>query len=114
MQEDFSYTDTGFLLVLNGKLREIAWADIESVFAYKLDRFTVDDVCLDLILKESVITLNEEMQGWTGFVDRLGTNLPGLKDYWIVIHPPFALNLTLLYDRYGRDQGEVENLCYRN
>jgi hypothetical protein len=48
----FTYHLTSFFIHFTNSPEEIPWNDIESVFAYKVDRFTFDDIYIDLIVKE--------------------------------------------------------------
>jgi hypothetical protein len=113
---DFEYTDVGFSFInKEKKIVSWHWADIESIFAYKNDLFTVDQLCLDIFNKsDGYVTLTEDVPGWAYFIEKLKAIFPGIdKEFdWKIVLPPFATNLTLVYDRYNRDQKEVERICY--
>jgi hypothetical protein len=110
----FTYSPSSFIIHFTNGAEEIAWVDIESVFAYKVDWMTFDDVHINLIVKGEIVNIREDIDGFDTFIENLHQHLPGLKNYWIVVQPAFETNFTMLYDKFGRTQEEVENIYYRD
>ena len=51
LQEDlgkFNYESDGFTYEFETGLEKIRWSDILRIEAYKLDRLTTDEICLDI------------------------------------------------------------------
>jgi hypothetical protein len=109
----FTYNPTSFIIHFTNGAEEIVWDDIESIFAYKVDWFTFDDVHIDLIVKNEIISIREDINGFDTFIENLHQHLQGLKNYWIVVNPRFATNFTMLYDKFGRTQEEVKEIYYK-
>jgi hypothetical protein len=109
----FTYNPTSFIIHFTNGAEEIVWDDIESIFAYKVDWLTFDDVYLDLIVKGEIISICEDINGFDTFIENLNKELPTVKDYWIVVPPAFATNFTMLYDKFGRTQEEVKEIYYK-
>jgi hypothetical protein len=95
------YVDDGFSLTTNVGERFYRWSDIETITAYKADLMTYDDLRLDVDFGDVVLTLSEDLAGWSGFVEMLPKMFPGALVDWEskVIQTPFATNLTLIYTR---------------
>lgn len=82
----------------------MAWEDVHRGVAFKRDLFTVDCICLLLEgAGEQDIELNEEMAGWSTFVEALPSSLPGCVPWpdWftVVAFPAFETNETEIYRR---------------
>lgn len=100
----FSYTDNGFILHRKHLKMYYLWADIESVFAYKADWVTTDEICLNLFAKNGLcIQLGESDPGWELFLQHLRNQFPSISVDWEaqIIQPPFETNFTLLFERKG-------------
>lgn len=100
----FTYTLDGFAITSANGLCQVAWRDIQALFGYKIDLYTVDRIQLDVFLRNGVsLCLTEEMAGWHPFLNRLITHFPTIQPHWEIkiASPPFATNLTLLYERDG-------------
>ncbi len=94
----------------------IRWADIETIFGYKADCFTFDEICVDIfIAKYSLIKLSESTPGWDQFSAKLIENMPDIQINWIsqITTPAFATNMTLLFDRKGRTMEQAEADLYK-
>jgi hypothetical protein len=60
----------------------VAWRDTVGVKAFKRDLYTVDLICLSILLKDNkAVELNEEMAGWESLVAELPTYLPGCQQF---------------------------------
>ena len=82
----------------------VAWQDVIRVEAFKIDLFTVDQICIELILRDGyALEINEEMDGWFELMEKLPEYLPGCKKFheWFmnVAVPAFETNETTLYQR---------------
>lgn len=110
----FTYHPSSFTIHFSNGAEEINWNDIESVFAYKLDWITFDDVYIDLIVNGEIISVCEYINGFDTFIENLYKYFPDIEDYRIVVQPAFATNFTMLFDKFGRTQKEVESIYYKN
>jgi hypothetical protein len=63
----------------DSKVKEIRWADIVVVVAYKRDCFSVDLICVALVGHENVLEVSEEMNGWSELLDSFTEYLPGSR-----------------------------------
>lgn len=118
-QEDlgfFTYTaDTGFNLTEHKGVTHYKWSDIETIFAFKEDRFTTDEICLDIFFNNKVsIRLTESTPGWYQFNNRLRKVILTVSENWDteIVQPPFATNMTLLFDKDNRSKEQAEKACY--
>lgn len=111
----FIYNEDGFGLKTAEGETFCKWADIQTIFVYKEDRMTVDDVCLDIFsTDEDYIRVTEETPGWYVFLGQLHKHIPSiLPDRETkVTQPSFATNLTMLFDIHGRTQAEAVSIWY--
>ena len=111
----FAYTDTGFNLQEHRGVTHYNWADIETIFGFKEDRFTTDEICMDIFFSDKTsIRLTESTPGWYQFNKRLNNAIPTVSDNWDteVVQPPFATNMTLLFDKDHRSKEQAEKVCY--
>ena len=113
-EEDVFYYDAdGFGINEEERKLYCKWADIETVFGYKVDLITTDDIRLGIyLIDDTTITLSESMPGWFQFNLRLVESIPDISIGWqiAIMLPAFATNLTLLFDRKGRSDGELESV----
>jgi hypothetical protein len=82
----------------------IAWRDTIRVEVFKQDWFTVDLICLTIVLRDDrTMELNEEMDGWKSLVEKLPEYLPGCQtlEEWFptVAFPAFKTNRNVIYSR---------------
>ncbi|MBZ4189604.1 SRPBCC family protein [Niabella beijingensis] len=101
----FSYTNQGFLLQEKYLRSYYYWSDIETIFAYKRDLITTDEICLDLFTKNgSCITVEESYPGWERFLKKMSDRFLFTPEDWEqkLMQSSFQTNLTLLFDRTGR------------
>lgn len=112
----FSYTETGFTISIDPKPTSIQWDEIDTLLAYKKDLLTTDEICLDMHWSGRMIRISESTNGWYQFLERLPRNFPGIKQGWDfdIIHPAFATNLTLLFDRKGRSMEQMLKEEYKD
>lgn len=94
----FQYSDNGF----SYEETYTAWADIESIIAYKTDEFTTDTI--HLVLKkadETELHFSEYVEDWFHFTEKLKENLPGIDKEWFrkVVTPAFETRETPVYKK---------------
>lgn len=117
-QEDmgfFAYTDKGFNLTGHKGVKHYNWSDIETIFGFKEDRFATDEICMDIFFSDKTsIRLAESTPGWYQFNNRLSKAIPTVSENWdtTVVQPPFATNMTLLFDKTDRTKEQAEQACY--
>lgn len=107
LQEDkgqFVYDEDGFHFAFKEHDEKLRWVDIEQIVAYKRDLMTIDEICLDIVMGGWTITFSESLPGWNQFLLKLKAAFPSLPDNWEhqIVHPPFATNYTVLYERKDR------------
>jgi hypothetical protein len=76
-------------------------ADIQSIFGYKRDLITVDELNLDIFDKNNFrLYLTEETPGWYQFIDKIEQAFPTIDNEFeaTLMFPPFATNMTLIHD----------------
>lgn len=107
-QGGFRYEEDGFCYPFKDGVEKISWTVIERIVAYKADRLTTDEICLDIFWKDWKWTITEDTPGWYTFVAKLKEVFPTIPDDWDnqIIQPPFASNCVVLYDC-----GQFENLA---
>jgi hypothetical protein len=82
----------------------VAFDEVSSIVAYKLDELTTDLVCCDIVIGagdgEQIRTIHEELPGFDAAMKAFEA-LPGFDRRWraSVVLPPFATNQTVVYDR---------------
>ncbi|RYU77967.1 hypothetical protein [Hymenobacter persicinus] len=112
----FAYDESGFQYATKSGVGYHKWTDLETAFGYKVDLYTTDEICLDLFFsKETRLTLTESTPGWYQFLDRLAENIPSVPREWNlkIAAPAFEIQLTLLFDKAGRNQEQAEVACYK-
>ena len=119
-QEDlgfFEYNDTGFSMTEHKGVTQYNWSDIQTIFGFKEDHMTTDEICLDIFFKnKSSIRLTESTLGWYQFNKRLTKAIPTIPENWDgeIMLPAFDTNMTLLFDKNGKAQEEAETECYND
>lgn len=111
----FSYTTDGFRFKGHQGEKMYKWSDIETVFGYKEDWMTIDEICMDIFTTDqSGLKITEGTPGWYQFQKKLKEHIPAIPDNWdgIIAVPAFEAMLTLLYDRKGRTLQEAESAHY--
>ncbi|PJJ79919.1 hypothetical protein [Mucilaginibacter auburnensis] len=91
-----------------------SWDDINTIFAYKVDLFTFDEICMDIFMANgNYLKIIESTDGWHEFLNKLNSRL-SISDDWYdaVVKPAFTTNLTLVYDKEKRTQEVCEVCCY--
>jgi hypothetical protein len=83
------------------KKGSVRWSDVVEVFAYKVDLFSVDQICIGFRV-ESAGTywwVGEDDVGYREFLEELSRRFPGIRADWFteVAHPAFAENRTTIW-----------------
>jgi hypothetical protein len=97
-----NFDDSGFCVIENGKtLARVAWFDVREIFAFKEDRFSVDDICLGFRVDDAGTywTVNEDYLGYKKFLAALENRFTGIRTDWFreVAFPAFARNQTTIW-----------------
>jgi len=111
----FEYVDTGFNFTDKGETIFVAWSNIETIFAFKKDLMTVDELNIEVFLKDYMrIRLTEEIEGWYQFIIKIKEVFPSIdKEFDTkLIFPAFETNLTLVYNSTDKTQSELINQYY--
>lgn len=111
----FSYSDDGFRVQIEAIQNDIKWLNIQAIFAYKLDHYTEDEICLDVFCDNNIsFKISEEIAGWYIFIDKMALHLPNIHQNWNceITQPAFETNLTLLFERENRTLEQVSNIFY--
>lgn len=93
---------TGFAITEDG-MPEVRgdWASVREVFAYKLDLFSVDEICIGLRYDSTGMHwwIGESYAGYKDFLEELPHRFPGIRTDWFaeVAHPAFVENRTTLW-----------------
>lgn len=106
----FVYTDDGFDFIVKGTIQSFRWAEIKSIFVYKRDLMTVDQLNLEaLTTNNTKLHVTEDSSGWFEFIERIKQVFPTIdKEFEIALmFPAFETNLMLIYDQEGRKLEEA-------
>jgi|GEM_PF-1109648 len=98
----FSYPDADrFTVRLKQETRTIKWKDIVLIKAYKLDQYTIDCIVIDIHLKETAISIDDQTEGHMKFMETASKKLYPFKKDWFttVAFPAFAKNLITIYKK---------------
>lgn len=101
----FAFSETGFRFVSPHGTGQYDWADLQIAFGFKRDLLTLDEIGLDLFFANgSRLRLTESLPGWSVLLRHLSSHFPSIPPEWEwnVMQPPFATNMTLLFDHAGR------------
>jgi hypothetical protein len=112
----FQYLDTGFNFTNKDQTIFVTWKDIEAIFAYKRDLMTIDELCMDIFIKDDYrIRLSEEVDGWFQFILKIKEVFPSIdKEFDTnLIFPAFETNLNLVYNSTHKTQTELIDKYYQ-
>lgn len=111
----FLYSDDGFQITIGKVQNVIKWSNIQAIFAYKVDHYTEDEICLDVFCDNGIsFKISEEIAGWYVFIDKMAIQFPNIQQNWSfeIAQPAFETNFTLLYDREKRTLEQASNIFY--
>ncbi len=92
-------TENGFLINCDGEVTRYKWSEIEKLTGFKMDRLTVDDICLKIEANEKESFTSEEFDGWRIFMNKMLNEFPQIDKNWeeTITKPAFERNETVLY-----------------
>jgi hypothetical protein len=107
----FTYEADGFIFEFKSGQQKIKWTDIERLIAYKQDLLTTDEICLDIVYNNWQTTITEETPGWYQFIEKTKIIFSTIPKNWDseIVHPAFATNLSILYQRADREIPDENN-----
>lgn len=90
------FNDLGFWLNEN----HILWEEVETIYSYKIDLITVDEIILEISTKDKIYTFPESSENWFEFAKFITEKfeLESFDWYEKVRNPAFQENRTLLFD----------------
>jgi hypothetical protein len=93
--------DKGFCISSKTGIKDILWNDVNELHAYKKDLLTYDEICINIILPKSIITITEEIEGWVEFIEKMNKVFPSINKEWYadIMLPAFKTNFTILYKK---------------
>ena len=99
-------SDEGFVASWgDGNTEGVKWSEVERIFTYKVDCFTSDMIWLAFERSghDGALHIREEVEGFQDLMLAMGKAFPRINPEWYfnVMQPPFAENLTLLFEREG-------------
>ncbi len=99
--EKIELTENGFEINCDQKIIKFKWSDIDKLTGFKVDRFTIDDICLKIESNNKTAYVTEEFQGWRNFINKMLVEFPQIDKNWegIIANPAFERNETELYNR---------------
>lgn len=99
--EKVELTENGFLINYDGEITKYNWSEINKLTGFKIDRLTVDDICLKIESDKKKSVASEEFEGWRIFMNKLLNEFPQIDKNWegIIANPAFERNETELYNR---------------
>ena len=99
--EKIELTENGFQVNYDEEITQFQWSEIEKMTRFKVDRFTVDDICLKIEGNNKVSIATEDFDGWRVFMNKLLTEFPKIDKNWegIIAKPVFERKETELYNR---------------
>jgi len=90
-------------MLRNPRIEARAWTAVNSITAFKADAYTTDCIYLLFEGSEPAFTIDETMEGYQEFVQRIPEFLPGALPFaeWFlaVAFPAFDPNPTVIYRR---------------
>jgi len=98
---EVSFDDEGFTMLGEKEPVRASWDRVREVFAYKIDLFAYDEICIGFRFDASGAHwwVGEDYVGYRQFVDELPKRFPGIRTDWFadVAHPAFVENRTTLW-----------------
>lgn len=96
---NFIFYEDAFSTVFNGFQKFYEWNEIEKIVAYKKDKITTDQICLELFFKDFKLLFTEDFTGWYEFLDRMHQYFPQINQNWQldIVKPVFMGNETVIY-----------------
>jgi hypothetical protein len=97
----FDYDEEGFSYPFETGTSVVRWAEVDRIVGYKMDLFTLDEICVELLVGDRAIRFSESTPGWYPFLTRLKSVFPSIPNGWDwdVMMPALTGNYTVLYER---------------
>lgn len=97
----FQYDADGFTLTYEDSTIQLRWDNITQINVYKLDKLTVDEICMEIAHGDKSFSISEELLGWYQFVIKAKELFPTIPKDWdlTIINPAFATNFRTIYER---------------
>lgn len=97
----FSYGYDWFTIRLAKETKTISWDEITLIKAYKRDLLTTDCIVIDIHLKDTFISINDQTEGHMKFMETAAQHLRRFKKDWftVVAFPAFETNATIIYKK---------------
>jgi len=114
--EIFTFNGENFTIQIEQEVRSVSWKQVQSMIAYKIDRFASDNICLDVFCDNNInFTITEESAAWDKFLDHSKTALPVIDKFWEIeiVALAFETTPTVVYDRQNRDLKEIIKKNYK-
>jgi len=91
----------GFMVHRGASSREIRWASVDVVIAFKRDHLTVDCLCIIVESDGIAIELDEGMAGFDPWLRSLEAQFSIAEEWrFDVLFPPFESNVTEIFRRF--------------
>jgi hypothetical protein len=99
--ERIELTENGFNVNYDEEITQFQWSEIEKLTGFKVDRITVDDICLKIESNNKSAIVTEEFQGWRDFMNKMLIEFPQIEKNWegIIAKPAFERKETEIYKR---------------
>ncbi len=101
MNRTLTLDSAGFTASSTSTVR-VDWCSVEQIVAYKVDLFSIDLMCLRLMLSPtgSEVEIRENDRGWQTVVDAIARRFEFSETWWSrVAFPAFEGNVTVLWEQ---------------
>jgi hypothetical protein len=100
-KETIEVDNEGITIVGDQFRSRIKWTEVTELNVFKKDFATFDRVELNIVFGDKSVTVNEDVKGWTEFVDKTKQIFPSMPKNWEaeVVHQPYVTNFTTIYQR---------------
>jgi hypothetical protein len=102
----FEYHEDGFTIRYERFVKTVRWIDIIQLNVFKVDLWTIDRIDMEIITKETIFSISEDVPGWFQFVRKTKEIFPTIPKDWEVEvdQPPFAMNYRTIYEKNPMEQ----------
>lgn len=91
----------------------VRWSEVLEVFAYKMDLFTVDEICIGFRVDSAGAYwwVSEEFTGYRELLEAMKKRFPGIREDWFstVAFPAFIENRSTLWGEAWSPQKKEPN-----